>query len=471
MRFTTFRLVIALAWVAVGIAVLLAESLTYGLYAWQASVIVLSALSLALGLVGFYAGGGQISAMNIWSFSFALFVGFAGIYIITNYQAGIRVPYLLTAVAIAYFGQVVTVYCFWVNPMKTSTERTLPVATSEVSRLGIFRGAALFTAAFLLSLRYSGNILANSATFAGGVLLSTSMFLRPAKTVGTTVRVIICLVMLVLNARYVFNGFGRLQLGAFGLAIAIAASTRFKGRTVKIAILVVSIPVMLYFAHHRVAYTASLNSAQSPNVTGFESVVSPLYFFSSLLEMHFDGQLALHYFSTMRATLTLWIPHRVWSGKPPGFGALLGNLFFPQLQGTGFSTYALFQGEWLYSFGLAGLVAMVPFVGLSIRWLQNRLTPMFTRNVNAKRELLRLTVAIVFIAGLPDLLWGGTFNYLSRALFRAVILAVVVSFPALKRFHISPETRRLALDREGSHEGTPVPSMDRSEPQLPSSDD
>ena len=99
------------------------------------------------------------------------------------------------------------------------------------------------------------------------------------------------------------------------------------------------------------------------------------------------------------------------------------------------STYVLFQGEWLYSFGLAGLVAMVPFVGLSIRWLQDRLTPLWTRDVATKRDLLRLTVATVFIAGLPNLLWGGTFNCLSRALIRAAILALVVGFPSQATAH------------------------------------
>lgn len=90
---------------------------------------------------------------------------------------------------------------------------------------------------------------------------------------------------------------------------------------------------------------------------------------------------------------------------------------------------------------------MVPFVGLSIRWLQDRLTPLWTHDVATKRDLLRLTVATVFIAGLPDLLWGGTFNYLSRALIRAAIVALVVGFPPLKRLPIPAEPSRLSLDR------------------------
>src|ERR1019366_9945071 len=48
------------------------------------SVMMLSLLNLALGLSIFWAGRGM-TATNIYGFGFALFVGFAAIYTLTNY--------------------------------------------------------------------------------------------------------------------------------------------------------------------------------------------------------------------------------------------------------------------------------------------------------------------------------------------------------------------------------------------------
>jgi hypothetical protein len=433
------RIFLLAAWLAAGLLVLLYSSCTIGLGPWTRSVEALSVLSLALGVVGFYSGGRQLQAVNIWSFGFALFVGFAGIYNVTAYLPNQEVPYLLPAIAIAYFGEVVLLYGFWFERVSSRLDRAVVTASPVATKLGIIRGTALFTVAFTASRIDPGSNIANQAVFAGGVLLCTSMFLRASPGLGV-LRLFTTAIVLVLTARYIFNGFGRLQLGAFGLAIAFALSARYRGRAVKIGILLVSIPVMLYLAQERVAFTATLNPNQGSGVTGFESAVSPLTSFASLLGLHQNGQLGNHWFSTAWASAVFWVPHHLWAGKPPGFGAVLSSILTPQLDGTGNSVVALFQGEWLYSFGLLGLVFMIPIVGLFIRWIDDWLAPLRQRQISTNRDLMRLAVATVFIAGLPDLVWGGTFTYLSRAVIRAAVLIVVTGFPPLIRRSTAPST-------------------------------
>ena len=77
--------------------------------------LLLSMLSLALGLRIFWAHGGRmISAVGVWGFAFALFVGFAGTY--TLGSSHMSPPGMLGALSAAYFGQIFMWGVFWSYP-------------------------------------------------------------------------------------------------------------------------------------------------------------------------------------------------------------------------------------------------------------------------------------------------------------------------------------------------------------------
>ena len=330
-------------------------------------VMLLSVLSLVLGVSIFWSGS-SMTAANIYGFAFALFVGFAGIYTLTNYRPGVYVPYLLDAAGWAYFGQVF-IYCAWWG---TSAEAPISFAarSADHQREGHSAGRCRGSVAFGPS-RWPWHC-------ALGQIFRSSHLHRRSPDVHCHVlaarrgigfwRGGVAAVTLVVVATLVFNGFGRLQLGAFGLAIALAASAQFRGRAVKLAILIVSSPVMVYLAQERVAFTAGLNPNQSASVTGFSR---SLALFPSLAVSSACTSTAssLHYFDTLFASAVFWVPRGLWPGKPVGFGATLGDIFHPELQGTGFSDAALFQSEWVYSFGIVGLFLMIPVIGLGVRWI------------------------------------------------------------------------------------------------------
>lgn len=414
----------------IGVALLLVQDWSTPM--WTFSVQALSVASMMLGgWVFWHHGGHRITATATYSFAFALFAGFAGWFTLQTSPPGRIIPSLLPALASAYFSQVITYSFWWYDDrdiVAQGNERK--VASLAVTRWGLKVGA--LTAAVGLALIFAGSQgpVPSEIAFVGAVLMSTAMFLRPGPGFGW-IRIIIALGVLAFFALFVYTGFGRLQLGAFGLAMAFTAVSRFPGRAVKAGILLCTAPTMVYFAQQRVAFTGGLNPDQDANVTGFESVVSPLNDLGTLMGLSDAGQLGWHGLSPFFASAVALVPRAVWPGKPVGLGAELGDLLRPELTGTGYSALALFHGEWVYAFGLLGLVLMIPVVGWALRRLDQALVPIWSDQVKSRQDLIRLTLLTILIASLPDLFWGGTFLYASRAGLRVLVLAVLLS----SRFH------------------------------------
>ncbi len=232
-------------------------------------VMMLSILNLTLGVAVFWAGS-EITATNIYGFAFALFVGFAGIFTLTSYSQGVYIPYLLDAAACAYFGQAF-IYCtWWYVPRRIAkgfAARRSTTTANHVTQWGVTVGAVLFAAGVV-----------------GAVEPGRTSFVRPrlpavcscapqhlfGRARDRPLRGLVAASALLIMARLVFSGFGRLELGAFGLAIALAASARFGGRAIKIAVLMVSTPVMLYLAQEREAFFVGVTqttTSTSPRVS------------------------------------------------------------------------------------------------------------------------------------------------------------------------------------------------------------
>jgi hypothetical protein len=414
------NVLIALTWLALGVAALAVASVTPGIYA----TVGLAALATLFGLWVFWRHGhGRITATGIYNFSFALFVGFGGLYQVSVLPVGASPDAFLPAVACCYFLQVVTWLAFWTNEPPASD------GGAEVNRQGtrwaVSVGFSLLLLAVLgsqLTARNDFQSIVGGAGFSGVALLAAGLLRGPGKRWWMSRGIIICAAFAI-YAHFLFNGFGRIVLGSLGFALLIVLSHRTSGRLVKGALLLGTVPTVLILAKVRANVVEKLD----PNVkeNGLESIVGPLHSFTTLLNYNNSDLLPHDWGYTFWSTLVALVPRGIWPDKPIGFGSEIVPFINPHLVGTGHSDAALFFGEWLFNFGLPGLLIMVPAVGLLMRGLDHILARMTRFPLNSMHAVMRYTLAIVAAVGVIDFAWVGTFTYMARSGSRLLVLAVV----------------------------------------------
>jgi hypothetical protein len=395
-----------------------------------------SILSIGLGVWLFWVhGGSRITAVGVWGFAFALFVGVAGVFSLKALAQ--PPPGMRAALTFAYFGQVIMSRSCWRSRVRPEASRRWPI-DRRVARWGIVTGSVLLVGSSLLSSGAQEEVVLVDATaFASAALLAASLLLHHGSGLGVW-RLALAAGAFLMYAFFVFSGFGRLTLGALGLAIGIVSTKWFRGRVIKAAILVLSAPTLVILSVTRVAFTASLNPDQGA-ITGFESVTSPLMVFARLLEMH--ARLPRAWGSTFWAAAVALVPHGIWPNKPPGFGAVLVPILDPRLVGTGHSEAALAHGEWLYNFGLVGLVLMIPVLSVIVRAIDAWLEAVNSRPILDHRRLLAFVGASIAAAGLVDLVWVGTFTWVARSGSRLLVIGALAILSSLTASARAPSPR------------------------------
>ena len=92
---------------------------------------------------------------------------------------------------------------------------------------------------------------------------------------------------------------------------------------------------------------------------------------------------------------------------------------------SGHSMAAHVIGEWIYNFGPAGAVLMVPFVGMGVKLLDLTLARLQGFDVLAPTRVALTAGVATVVAEVPTLVWVGSFTFTSRAGQRvAIILAL-----------------------------------------------
>ncbi|MDQ7908203.1 hypothetical protein RB614_27125 [Phytohabitans sp. ZYX-F-186] len=452
----TANLPVAAAWYAVGVVGLLL-GIGDPAQAHERPILVLSCASLLFGLWVFWRHGGtRLTGIGIYNYAFALFVGFAGLHLLyfVDYAAE---GSLMRALAWCYFGHVTTWLLFWSGrserpgtserparaerpgtsegPAGTEqphgTERRGRAARPSVDPVpavpwGVtWIGLALVVGAALASLKLDGSArhLGQAAGFVGAVLAATGLLrdLRRPPLIG-------CLVAAggFLVAFATSNSFARLTLGSLGLALTFVVAQRLRTPLVKLAVVLGSAPMLFTFGVMRKeAVREAVPGVYVASSTGLESVASPLRDFGVLLDYYHAGLIEPHWGYTFWVAVVSLVPRSLWPGKPDGFGAELTKLLNPGLAQSGHSDAALFQGEWLFNFGIAGLILMIPVVGLAVRAVDSFLEWSTRRPLASRHALLACTTAIIVAAGLPDLMWVGTFTFAVRAGMRLLVLFAV----------------------------------------------
>jgi hypothetical protein len=409
------------------------------------ATLMVSALGLVHSAIAFLAhGGSRISIPGVYLLGTGLFVYFPGIYLSIDPTVA-PLPYLLAAVNVCYFGQILSYYLFWKPTEVAARPRSEPV-DPRVALWGRTLGMVLVISGTMANLLVFEDtpIMIDSVVFTGTVLMAVATFRAPRRL--TPLDYFLVGAAFVSYVVFVFDGFGRLNVGALGIAIAIAMIHRWRGRIVKAAVLLALTPVISILAASRVIFSAALNPDQGPGVTGLESVVSPLFRFAELLDLESGGRIPEMQGSSFFAAMVVLVPRALWPQKPIGLGAELAQFFRPDLVGSGHSEAALFHGEWLLNFGVAGLVLMVPIIALLISWLDRAMVKALARPTPERRQLLTEVAMVLIAAGMVDLVWGGAFTYTSRAGTRLlVVLAIFLLFAwRARRGPVESESARLA---------------------------
>lgn len=437
----------------------------------------LAAAGLLHCTIGFWHDGGRrITVPGIYFFAAGLFIYFPALSL-AFHEASFRhgPAATVTALNVCYFAQVLMYSVAW-EPREGATDELVQVSTSSrTASWGTWWSVALVTLGTIASafgtMKSLGGTgegvfnLANGAAFSGVVLLSVSLFggARRVSPLGYAA----VAASFFAYVTFVFTGFGRLQIGALGLAIAVILAPHWRGRRLKAAVLLAIAPTLAYLALSRVEFTGGLNPNQAADVTGLESVISPFERFAELLHMASQGSISYTYGQSFFASLVALVPRSLWPGKPVGFGAELATLFDPWLVGVGHSELALLFGEWLFAFGPLGLVAMVPVTGYVLKKLDRVLLLAQSRGLNDRRDLLAVSTGVVLCSSVVDLLWGGTFTYVARVGPRLVVILALFMLTVWKEPRLHKRTSHVAASwQDRTEHATVVHRADRAEPHT-----
>lgn len=415
---TSGRLASTLPWMSALLGILLSNALL-GL-ASAPTAVLLALLGVVHSALGFHRhGDSRVTAAGVFLFGMLLFGYFPTLYYAWLEQDFTPVRHEIRGLAALLSFQFI-LYAVWSTTDRPSplTERRAvpPSAWAPGVSLGI---ASLVVGVTIAGLDIAAlRPLAQPAGYGGVILIAVSLV-----QAGRRLNVFVLLVIGFLFATFVallFTGGGRLVLGSLALALTIAVGFAWRPSFVKPVILGSLPPGLAFLARIRADSVA--NPLSGYQESGLESVVWPQRLFFRVLGDTANGRLALGNGETFGATAVIWVPRDVWAAKPVGFGTTLTQLYKPELLAVGHSEAALVQGEFVYNFGLWGLLIAPIVMGVGVYRLDAWLARLHGTAALSTSTLITQAMCVVLTAGIVDLVWVGTFTYASRAGFTCVLL-------------------------------------------------
>ncbi|EMQ98334.1 hypothetical protein [Paeniglutamicibacter gangotriensis] len=409
-RFDVGRLEIpgAVLWIGLGLA--------YGFLEPDPEnrLAALSYLTMGFGAWVFLVHGRRmVTTAGIFSLCAAVFVGYPGIYWLTN---GNDVGYIADAVTAGYFCLVAMYYIFW-RRMKPPTLG--PVKRSTVRGAGMI-GVLLMIVGAVAARAGVGSSLAAPAAFAGVVLVSAAFVIGGRRGFKLWAMMVSGAAAL-FYVQFVFVGFGRLVLSAMAFSVLFILTIRFRTYWIKALTLVAIPPAMMYLVDQREEFGVETFGQA---LDGIGSIVAPLEQFAVIfrdLEM-----VTLAWGHTFYAGAVTLIPSAIWPDKPEGFGLVLARFYEPAFADVGGTYAALTHGEFIYNFGAFGLPIMVIVLGWLIRRLDLGFFQAVARGASSRRALLAIVAFAIIAGGMSDILWGGFHLFMGRAGIRLLIVFLIV---------------------------------------------
>lgn len=411
-----------LAWLIASVA------LVFAVYLLEAEVgdivLYIAILGLLHSLLGFLAHGGvRISAPGIFLLGTALFGYFPTLYYrVVSGRDGLHAMEL-TGLSAVLVSQIV-MYSIWRRSGDGGALPRQPIPSPRsVTLVGVLSGGGLLVAA--ATLRWLGvegqGSLTRAAGYAGVVVAALSLVRGKSRLGFGTLIVLGGLFVFFFTT--MFTEGGRLVLGSLAAALGLVVCTRWRPRLLKPVALAI-LPLGVYvLARMRSGSRSDLSTGYRE--AGIESVVWPQRRFFDVLQGITDGTLELGWGQTFANSLVAWVPRGIWEGKPVGFGYELTAIYRPELLPFGHSEAALLYGEFVYNFGVFGLLMLTGVCGVSILMLDRLLVAAQGSARESLTSLVAEAALIIVVACLLDLVWVGTWTYIERAGFAVAVLGAL----------------------------------------------
>jgi hypothetical protein len=417
------RLLLALLWAVPGILVMLFEQA--GLFPATLRGVPTSVLVLILSVFGFMRFGGDwLLPSTVFHLGCGIFVGFAGLALAGE---GLWVDERVNGIALSVL---YIVQCWTLllpaRPVRRTTNWPTPLglAPKHVFLAGVLMVVGALTAMTQPGL--GGLVLGPAATFVpsiafvGLVLIAVNNFLvsRNAIVIGILGMSAFCAAYF----QFGFDGFGRMTLGTIGIALSVVLAVRY-GRLVKVGV-ILGIPVALVFL---AAYRAAVSRAINVNSreSGFESVVSALGVYVRMFAASVNAALPLQWGDSYVSALLVLVPRSVWAGKPDLLGKEVVAFVSPSLVDTTHSVAAMLFGEWIWNFGVPGLIVTIP-VGILLLGVLDRITVSWlSSTAGGWSWTLHIAAAATLSASMLDLIWGGSSAFATRDMLRLILIGLM----------------------------------------------
>jgi hypothetical protein len=391
-----------------------------------ATVVTLSGVSIFL-----RSGRRRITPVGTFAIAGSVFIGLAALVTAPDQRFAVTPQFLhVVALAASAWYLAMAVAAGLDGTRGRSEPKTVGAARPEVPLAVLAWGLLLLAASLVLTLAdlragrldsvlgYAGVLLVSAYALAHARLRALPRWPLHLAVVGTAV---------LTWGAVSFSGGGRLNIATLGLTVLALAVVIGRWRSAKAVVVMALLPALVIAGlvrAERHGGTATVDGVVSEQ-TGLSSVTSPLRTMATIEADLRDGTIEPTMGDTFASTLLTPLPRGYLPGKPIGFGAVLTAHYAPELVDIGHSMAALAQGEWVWNFGLPGLVGFVVATGCLLhgleRWQRHAIM-----TARGTAGIVAIVAAVVAMTGVADYLWTGSHTYVVRAGFRVLVLLGVV---------------------------------------------
>jgi hypothetical protein len=390
--------------------------------------VTLGGLALLYGTWAFLAhGGGRITALGLFNYAFALFIGVGGINDGLDPQPQTAARWTTLAITLALIVQILVNLTAWTRVAAAPRHLTLPPA-AHARRLTLAGGAGivLVFVAQRLGLPYATDALADGTAFAAVALFAAGLILRDGTQLFSR-QLLYALAAFSLYAGVFHQGTGRLRVVALACAIGLLMTARWPHRGIKWATVAATPGALILLALDRLALQESLQPGASEGRTGLESMMSPIRVFAQVIEaISGRGTVDPSWGQSFLSVPFILVPESAHPGwVPPALGYELVMLVNPSRVGSGYSVVSTVYGEMYWAASWLGLILAVPLLALLVGALDARFRQALDELTERPQAMVRAVFWAMLAGGIADLVWSGTHTWLARHLTRLPMLLLV----------------------------------------------
>lgn len=417
-----------------------------------ASETTLAIVGVLLGLQTVYGfivqGGRSINASSVVLYGILLFAIFPALYAARSFKLYQKTSDIESLVITLILAGVLQTLLLTICPPRRT--RRISLAHAGLSASAGTTGILLLAITMVLSFETLNPL--QSATGMLAILFAALATVTSQTRAGFLLALLTLTASLLFYSLFVFDGFGRLVLGVIGFGILMLLTLRMPGYLLKIGVLVVSAPAILWLSYQRVAFLEESRGMAVAESEGLGSVIGPFGSAAVIIEHMRDGILDPSHGTTVFAALVVFIPSALWAGKPVGFGTEMVPVTAPELTHVvGYSDAGLLIGEGVWNFGILGSIGLFIMFCLGIRALDSVFAQTVTTMTTMRQPRLAMACRIVLIvalsSGLLNLFWGGLHTYSARLFVIVPVVALIWVFAKLltEAQDLGQRTRSISL--------------------------